>query len=261
MPGVINQPLVFVTGKGGVGKTCFAESLTHLNPNAVFFSLSHQGQVSAIDPGSSVDWDLESCTTDYITQKFKSETIAKWIMKTPLFSAIFRMIPSLSYLTFLGKFVHYLEHHPGAQLIIDAPASGHAITMIESIDLFSYIFQEGLLFKDTNRIKSFLTDPLKTKFIVLTLPTDMAIQEGLDLKNEFASKGLENTDIIVNQSLHKYCDRNKIQDKELPHFLLERVRVERELLTTYNLNEARLISYQTENLHQSIIEEVIDANN
>jgi arsenite-transporting ATPase len=55
------------------------------------------------------------------------------------------MIPGLGHMILFGHIIDELERDPELHIVIDAPASGHALTMFESTSTFETIFK-GTIF-------------------------------------------------------------------------------------------------------------------
>lgn len=231
--------LYIFTGKGGVGKTSLAMAMTK--------HLEHQGlqvQYNSFyqDPERTLwkelslpvlDIELFSSAETYIARKLKSTTIASWIMKTHFFKSLFQMVPGLGHMILLGNIIDELEKHPDLIVVLDSPASGHALTMFESSSNFKKIFRAGLIVKDIERMHNFLATPNHLKTVVVTLATELAMNEARDLKAELDhnSTGPDlNVDIMVNDSFLKYLKDHNISESDLPEFLAKKIELEKDII-------------------------------
>ena len=231
--------LYIITGKGGVGKTSLAMAMTkHLE------DLGFHAQYNSFyqDPERTLwkelslpvlDIELFSSAETYIARKLKSTTIASWIMKTHFFKSLFQMVPGLGHMILLGNIIDELEKNPDLIIVMDSPASGHALTMFESSSNFKKIFRAGLIVKDIERMHNFLAAPNHLKTIIVTLATELAMNEALDLKNELDhnTTGPDlNVNIMVNDSFLKYLRDNKISESDLPEFLAKKIELEKKII-------------------------------
>ena len=144
------------------------------------------------------DTTVEKSCERYIGLKLKSSTIAHWIMKTPFFSALFSILPSLGSMILLGHYIKELENDPDLVIVLDSPATGHAKSMIESTYNFKEIFKAGVLVEDIHKMHHFLFSPGSVKSFICSLPTEMSLQEAGELKNFFIDKSFEDTSITLN---------------------------------------------------------------
>lgn len=231
--------LYIFTGKGGVGKTSLAMAMTkHLESqghNVKYNSFYQEPERSLWKKLALpvLDIDLPTSAEIYIGRKLNSKTIASWIMKTHFFKSLFQMIPGLGHMILLGHILDELEKHPDLIIVMDSPASGHALTMFESSSNFKKIFRAGLIVKDIEKMHSFLARPGYLKTLITSLATELAINEARDLERELAgnSSGLDlNVELLVNDSYLQYLKDNKISENDLPDFLKIKIELEKEII-------------------------------
>jgi anion-transporting ArsA/GET3 family ATPase len=231
--------LYIFTGKGGVGKTtlskAFVRYLNEHDHEAVYLTFRGQS-VGDNNPGNTeidnrgikeVSLDLEDCARGYIEKRLNSKLIAAWIVKTPFFRALINMVPGFNYLIFLGKILEMGKANPRLIVVLDAPASGHALTMVESTTNFKQIFESGTIFEDANKMLSLLNDPNYTKIHVVSLPSVMSWQEAMELKTGLQARTPVEVNITVNNSLYLVVAE---QLDELPPALKEKASNEKSLI-------------------------------
>jgi anion-transporting ArsA/GET3 family ATPase len=232
--------LYIITGKGGVGKTSLAMALTkNLEAHGVkvLYNSFYQNPEKHLWDKLNLpvlDTDLISSAELYIGRKLKSTTIASWIMKTHFFKSLFQMIPGLGHMILLGHILDELEKDPELTIVLDSPASGHALTMFESSSNFKKIFRTGMIVKDIEKMHNFLSKDHHLKTLIVAIATELAMTEAMDLKNELKehSSGPDlNASIAVNDSYLKYIEANKIAEADLPDFLAQKINLEKKILT------------------------------
>ena len=231
--------LYIFTGKGGVGKTTLSKAFVHyLNQHdheAIYLTLknsslgeNHSGTTEKnVDGIREIALDLEESARGYIEKRLNSKLIASWIVKTPFFRALINMVPGFSYLIFLGKILEMGKENPRLIVVLDAPASGHALTMVESTTNFQQIFESGIVFEDTSKMLSRLNDPLYTKMHVVSLPSLMSWQEAMELKRGLTERTPVEVDITVNNCLYPVLES---QLENLPAGLKQKVINEKKLV-------------------------------
>ena len=180
------KKLYIVTGKGGVGKTTLALSITallHEEKRKVLFLSYDQPENEEFCKELDIPWinlKAEDSAYRYISQKFNSKIIASWILKTPFFSSLFKIVPAISYLIFVGHIVDLLKKDPELTIIFDSPSSGHALTMFESSHNLKTIFKSGIIFNDIKELHQFLHEDKNIKVLIPSLPTHLSMQEALE---------------------------------------------------------------------------------
>jgi anion-transporting ArsA/GET3 family ATPase len=236
------QRLYIFTGKGGVGKTTLAMAFTlHLQNKGINakYNCFYQNPEKSLQKElnlPSIEMQVDTSTEAYIAKKLNSTTIASWIMKTHFFQSLYQMIPGLGHMILLGHLIELLEKDPTLVIVLDSPASGHALTMFESSSNFKKIFRSGLLVKDIEHMQSFLKKENHLKTHIVTLATELALTEALDLKNEL-DQNLQDTDahteLIINDSFKKFFEINRIEQKDLPNFLLQKLKLEEGIVESH----------------------------
>jgi arsenite-transporting ATPase len=254
--------LYIFTGKGGVGKTtlskAFVRHLKNLNHEAIYLTFKNQSLSENHDEKNSsletngireVYLDLEECAKGYIERRLNSSMIAGWIVKTPFFRALVNMIPGFNYLIYLGKILEMGKDNPNLIVILDAPASGHALTMVESTTNFQHIFESGVIFEDTHKMLSRLNDPNYTKIHVVSLASQMSWQEAIELKSGIEQRSPVEVSITVNNCLWPLVEQNL---SDLPPGLKLKALNEKELLQDHAPDMLCVLPHSLESFSQGI---------
>ncbi len=222
-----------------MGKTTLSKSFVRLlvsqGHEAVYLTFKTQSMSDNQTFGSDISknglreiaLDLEECARGYIEKRISSRLIASWIVKTAFFRALVNMVPGFSYMIYLGKILEMGKENSQLVVVLDAPASGHALTMVESTSNFQQIFESGVVFDDTVKMLGKLNDPAYTKIHVVSLPSMMSWQEATELKSGLNQRTPVSVDIVINNYLYPLLEHDL---DEIPPQLKEKA-----------LNEKRLI--------------------
>ncbi len=212
--------LYIFSGKGGVGKTTLSKAFVRLlqsqGHEAIYLTFKTQSMSDTQTFGSDMSknglreiaLDLEECARGYIEKRLNSRLIASWIVKTAFFRALVNMVPGFSYMIYLGKILEMGKENPKLIVVLDAPASGHALTMVESTGNFQQIFESGVVFDDTVKMLGKLNDPQYTKIHVVSLPSLMSWQEAIELKTGLNQRTPVSVDITINNYLYPLLEKN-----------------------------------------------------
>lgn len=252
-----------VTGKGGVGKTTLALALTkHLiaqGRQAKYICFENQvGDDFLASQGIPFE-ELQLIYTieKYIARKLKSATLASWVVKAPFFKALLQMVPGFSYLIFLGYILDdELKPNPDLTVVLDSPASGHAITMFEACYNFKDIFQVGVLVDDINKMLTYVYESQILRVLVTALPTQMAMHEAQDLKKHLNGLNIKDTLLIVNNCLSKIAQLEE-EEKNYPPFLKTKLQLEEEVLNQYKSEINAFLPHSTSIEYGKIIEDLV----
>jgi hypothetical protein len=233
--------LIIVSGKGGVGKTTIAHAITKelraRGLNAFYTSFDQNCPSEILKDGTPrFMTSPEESSEAYIGLKLNSPLLAKWVMKAPFFKALFQVLPPLGHMILLGHYIKELQDNPEHIVVLDSPASGHAMSMISSLSNFKEIFKLGVLVEDIDRMNDFLKTPGNTKVLISSIPTEMSVEEGLDLTKFFKDWGLDNTELLINNSLNS---KEVLESgSSLAHKKLE---IEKQIISRYFSEDIRLI--------------------
>lgn len=239
----MNKPhrLYIFTGKGGVGKTILAKAFTRYlisqDFNAIYLTFGSSSlddeadnQIKEVEGIKELSLDLEQSAKGYIEKKLGSKMVASWIIKTPFFRALINMIPGFNYLVYLGHTLEMAEADKSLTFVLDSPASGHVLTMIEATSNFGQIFGKGLVFEDTKKMLTRLNDPEYTKVIIAALPTQMSWQESIELKSSLKERTPVKSEIILNNAISPLF----AGESNLTPGLSEKLKFEEELIAQEN---------------------------
>jgi anion-transporting ArsA/GET3 family ATPase len=259
----MNEPckLYLFTGKGGVGKTATALSFTkYLNEQGknalyVYFKSSSFSEDESYDQSEaltdeldipSMGLELDECAEHYIARKLNSRIIAKGVVHAPFFRALINMIPGFNYLIYLGQILQYIndaeEKGEEITIVVDSPSSGHAMTMLEATHNFQKIFQSGIIFEDTKKMLELFYKPGFCAINIITIPTQLAVSEALELEREINQTSQIQTRIFANNS---YSKINGLEEAQAPDFILKKLDIESETLKQYPMKAVLPHSLQT----------------
>ena len=234
------QRLYIFAGKGGVGKTAlslaFTRHLLNHDKKNVVYTFFEQNYASYLCENLNIprlQIKMMDALGEYVEKKMGSKMVANTILKTPFFKSLFHMLPGLGYVGLLGSLVDRLRKDESLIAVLDPPATGHLLTMFSSLHNFKEVLGVGIFANDIEKIKSFVNSESTCKVTVVSLPTEMALQEAIDLKAELAHYIQGDVDVIVNDSLS--CS-DELQGKDLPEFMAQKVEQEKKIMQGFDVN-------------------------
>jgi len=192
----LEKNLIFVHGKGGVGKTVIsrgiAEGLAAKGKNTLWVTIESRSvddSGESNEPGSKIqldphltwlDCDATAAFEEYVGLKIGMRTLTRIFIKNRLIQYLTRAAPGIHELMLLGKIWHECEKYD--HLVVDLPSTGHGVAMFQSIVNFKQLFNSGPIHADTIHMLDTFSDSTMCSHLIVALPEEMPVQESLDLK-------------------------------------------------------------------------------
>ena len=219
-----DRRLLYVTGKGGVGKTTVAAALgvaaARAGRRTIVCEVADQDRVSrafrreGVVPETEVQLadNLWAITID--PSRALEEWLAKQIGGTGLkvlarssaFQYFVAAAPGAKELITIAKVWELTQpsrwdrRNPTYDLVVvDAPASGHGLAMLTTPRTFGEIARVGPIRRQAFRVRDLLADPERTGYVAVALPEEMPVNETLELERKLPEAvGLPLEAIVVN---------------------------------------------------------------
>jgi anion-transporting ArsA/GET3 family ATPase len=192
-----------ITGKGGVGKSAVAAALAlalaqNGKKRVLLATLNGVDDLSRLLGCLPLDtqerevlpgvWGVamtgEAARLEYAIKVLKFERMARLVFANRLMRSLLDFVPGLNAVNQLGKLRwHLLESRTSRfdHVVLEAPASGHALTTLRSPALIHQMSPPGPMRRETANILSFLRNPKTTRVHVVTLPASMSCRESVQL--------------------------------------------------------------------------------
>lgn len=235
----LEKKFIVLTGKGGSGKSLVSVALAHKIaqsgksvwlvelgrkrdraftrlPDLVGLSeVPHRATVTTL-PQSNVQihcsvMDPAQSLGEYVDLKLPTGGLAGILLNNKVTSSFLEVVPGLPDLVSLGKLWHALtqsnaKFRPDC-VILDGPASGHGIALLQAPKNFQRMTKVGPIFRDSSEMVKFFQDPNHTGIGITTLPEEMSLQETLDLAKHL--KDFPSPFLFVNRLFPKLPKRKK----------------------------------------------------
>lgn len=213
MSNLDRRRFLFITGKGGVGKTTVTAALGMAlagSGKRVLLAVTSPRErlsnllgvppigtdITEVMPGlSAVTLSAEVAIREYGHLKLKSRVLADTLFDNRYVQGFFAGAPGLKEWALLGKaWYHSIEEIDGAPrfdtVLFDAPATGHGLDMLRVPKVIVELSPPGLLRTDAERAWRMFQDPGQSGVVVVTLPEELPVNETEELvaalRNEIA---------------------------------------------------------------------------
>lgn len=195
---LLRRRLIFVTGKGGVGKTTVALALglaaARGGLRTIVADLEGDGSVAPTEQPFAerlfrVSIDPQSAMEEYLLVKLPGAT-GQLLRQSRLFGAFAMATPGMRELLCIGKLweLAQLERRtadavPYDLVIVDGPASGHGAAMLRAPGTFAEIARVGPIAAQAQAIAQTLADRDFTAVVAVSTAEEMAVSEALMLRD------------------------------------------------------------------------------
>ena len=231
--------VLIVAGKGGVGKTTMVAAIARMAADAGLSVLvieleGRSGVSDAFGHGDTIDYAgavLSAAGANEVEEDLGPESEAphippgsvqarritpddalieyladhglrrfsKRLMSSGIIDIVSSAIPGIRDILVLGK-VKQIEQAGLADLVlVDAPATGHAMTFLSSASGLLDAARGGPVRTQASEVVELLTDPTRCQVALVTLPEEMPVNEVVDAAYQLEDKvGISLGPIIVN---------------------------------------------------------------
>lgn len=221
------KPIIFVSGKGGVGKSVVSASLAyHLSKIGKKVLLVELGETSFFEKffqtllgGKRIEykpqevvpnlfisiWDFKVCLKEYVSFYIKSEKIYDVFFGNQIMQKLIRAAPALKELAILGKATSG-PRNVGPKMdydhiIIDSYSTGHHRALLNAPKGITRVIHRGPMSIQSEKMLEVLKEPSLCEQIIVIKPEELPTVEGLELKVNLKNDlGLDST-IVCNQVL------------------------------------------------------------
>jgi anion-transporting ArsA/GET3 family ATPase len=209
MPALLEKRLVFVTGKGGVGKSTVALALgiaaAERGKRTIVCEVGAQEHASRVlhraeigfheveleDNLWSISIDPDESMREYLLLQLKVRAMGDLLTRSRIFTYLAAATPGLKELVTIGKIWELAQPDRRVKkgreydlVIVDSPATGHGIGFLETPRTFANIARVGPIHAQAQTLNRYLTDHERTGAAIVALPEEMPVNESELLERE-----------------------------------------------------------------------------
>jgi anion-transporting ArsA/GET3 family ATPase len=225
---LLERKLIFVTGKGGVGKTTIAAALAWLAADrgkrtlvcevdakgnlADFFETAPtRFEEREIAPRLwAMSMDTEASLKQYLSQQLKLPLVARIGPLAKMFDFVASAAPGVKEIVTVGKLCWEVKERHYDTVIVDASASGHIVSQLAAPQAINQLVQVGLVRQQTGWMLDILDDAATTGLVVVATPAEMPVNETLELTTRLrAETKVDLAAVVVNRVLPELFGRGE----------------------------------------------------
>jgi anion-transporting ArsA/GET3 family ATPase len=209
MPDLLDKRLIFVTGKGGVGKSTIAVSLglaaAQRGKRTIVCEIASQEQTSRFFKRAEVGFhevelesnlwsisiDPDESMREYVLLQLKVRAMRDLLFRSRVFTYLTAATPGLKELVTIGKIWELSQLDRKVKkgreydlVIVDAPATGHGIGFLQTPRTFAGIARVGPIHSQAKELHRFITDHDATGTAIVSLPEEMPVNESATLEQQ-----------------------------------------------------------------------------
>jgi anion-transporting ArsA/GET3 family ATPase len=228
VPGLLDHRLLFVTGKGGVGKTTIAAALGHLAASqgrrTLLCEVDAKGNLAdAFEAGPTefrareiapdlwvMAMDTEASLKEYLKLQLRVPLLARIGPLARTFDFVANAAPGVKEILTVGKLCYEVRERHYDLVVVDAPASGHIVGQLAAPDAIKELVKVGMVRDQTGWMLDILGDPVTTGAVIVATPEEMPVNETLELAERLRTETVVDlAAVVVNRVLPELFTRGE----------------------------------------------------
>ena len=199
MNSLIDRSLLFVTGKGGTGKTTVASALalfaSQQGKRVLICEVDAKGDVAGFYEAPPTGFDEREVLPDLFAMTMDTEASLREYLKLQLripvigrigplakaFDFVATTAPGAREILTVGKFCYEVRERNYDLVVVDAPASGHIIGQLAAPQAINELVKVGLIRSQTDWMLEILSDHDRTGLVAVCTPEEMPVNETIEL--------------------------------------------------------------------------------
>ena len=232
---LLRRRLVFLSGKGGVGKSTVGLALAlaarERGKRVLLVEIDAPREAARVlgsgpsglreaevAPGVfTVNLRPRDVMDEYVRHMVPTEMLSRRVIESPIYARFFAAAPGLPELMLLGKIMKLEEardrwsRRPRYDLVIvDAPATGHGLSLLRVPLAASKAVPVGPIGHNARRILALLRDAERTTLALVAIPEEMAVVETI----EFHETASDELGIHVSAVLLNACHERRLDEAQ-----------------------------------------------
>jgi anion-transporting ArsA/GET3 family ATPase len=167
-------------------------------------SVGHESATELAPGLFGVQVDVEHSIEEYLTGQLKVRPLVELLTRSRAFHTFAAAAPGLPELVTVGKIWTYaVDLHEDRRpvwdaLIVDSPATGHGIAMLETAGNVEQIAGGGPIHDQAARIREVVVHPAATGIAIVARPEELAVSEAVDAAATLRERGMPLAAAVLN---------------------------------------------------------------
>lgn len=222
---LLQRQLLFVTGKGGTGKSTVAAALAELAAarglRTLVCEMDAKGALAhAFEVGElgfvprelrpnlfAMVMNTEDSLREYLRLFVRIPLIGRLGPLAHTFDFVADAAPGVKEILAVGKLCYEVRERHYDVVVVDAEASGHVVAQIDAPRAIRELVHVGMVREQTEWMMAILADATRTGVVVVTTPEEMPVTETVELvRSVQQSTTVDVATVVANRMLPQWFD-------------------------------------------------------
>jgi anion-transporting ArsA/GET3 family ATPase len=223
---LLERQLLFVTGKGGVGKTTIAAGLALLasqhGKRTLVGEVDAKGNLAdffevgetAFEPREiarnlyAMSMHTEESLKEYLRLQLKVPLVARIGPLARTFDFVAQAAPGVKEVLTIGKFLWETREQHYDLVVVDAAATGHVVAQLAAPSHIRELVKVGMVRDQTGWMLDILGDASRTGAVIVASPEEMPVNETIELAGQIKEDtNVDLAAVVVNRVLPELFGR------------------------------------------------------
>lgn len=213
--------MLFVTGKGGAGKTTFSSALARYaaaqGKKTLVVEMDDKGALARalqvndlqfvareVEPNLfAMAMNTEDSLREYIRLFVRNPLVSTIGPLAKILDFVANAAPGVKEILAVGKLCWEVRERNYDLVIVDAEATGHIVAQVDAPSILSNLVQVGVIREQTKWMQEMLHDKATTGVVVVTTPEEMPVLETVQLLDTLQNTTKVGVAAVVANRVHE----------------------------------------------------------
>ena len=220
--GYSKYKIIFVTGKGGVGKSVISAAiamaearkgkkvlLAELGSRSFFekfLGFEYKADSATLKRGLDVArWESDVCMREYLVHYLRLDKAVDLFLDNKIMKALIGAAPGVNEVVLLGKITSGHRHRWHSLrydvIVVDAFATGHFMSLMQAPRGLYEMVTVGPMASQCKGMLDIIQNPDYCRYVIVTLPEELPVSETLELHRQLDAEVGIAAEVVCNKTL------------------------------------------------------------